>query len=178
MSSGLDRPLLLRTAALLVGGAALGLGVNAARPSGVALAGFEPPTACTSAAVEASPVIEMTPLEAAGLCGQPGIVFADTRSSEHFAAGHVADALHLPCDTTASGAEVALKELGHAKTVVVYGASTEEAYEVAETLRRRGLTMDLRVLRGGFVAWEQEGLACASGPCPGCSIHPRQEPSP
>ena len=178
MPSGLDRPLFVRAAALLFGGAALGLGINAARPSGVALAGFEPPTACTSAAVQEAPVIEMTPREASTLCGQPGTVFADTRTSERFAAGHVADALHLPCDTTASGAEVAMKELGHARTVVVYGESTEAAYEVAETLRRRGLEMDIRVLRGGFEAWEQEGLACASGPCPGCAIPHRKEQSP
>ncbi|MDI3289021.1 rhodanese-like domain-containing protein [Polyangium sp. 15x6] len=178
MSSGLDRPLLFRSAALLLGGAVLGLGINAARPAGVALVGFEPPTACTVAAADETPVIEMTPREASTLCGQPGTLFADTRTAEGFAAGHVADAIHLPCDATASGAEVAMKELGHAKTIVVYGESTEEAYEVAETLRRRGLKMDVRVLRGGFSAWEQEGLACASGPCPGCAITHKQEPSP
>ncbi|MDI1478881.1 rhodanese-like domain-containing protein [Polyangium sp. y55x31] len=178
MSSGLDRPLVLRSAALLLGSAALGLGINAARPAGVALVGFEPPTACTAAAADETPVIEMTPREASVLCGQPGTLFADTRTAERFAAGHVADAIHLPCDATASGAEVAMKELGHAQTIVVYGESTEAAYEVAETLRRRGLKMDVRVLRGGFSAWEQEGLACASGPCPGCAITHKQEPSP
>jgi rhodanese-related sulfurtransferase len=195
MSSGLDRrsqrsglrvaegalrpePLLLRTAALLVGGAVLGLGVNAARPAGVALVGFEPPTACTTTAAADAPVIEMAPIEASHLCGQPGTLFADTRTAERFAAGHVADAIHLPCDTTASGAEIALKGLGHAQTVVVYGESTEAAFEVAATLRRRGLEADIRVLRGGFAAWEQEGLACASGPCPGCAIPHRKEQSP
>jgi hypothetical protein len=41
---------------------------------------------------------------------------------------------------------------------------------VAESLRRRGLHGDLRVLRGGFAAWEREGLACASGPCKDCTV--------
>lgn len=178
MSWQLDRPLLLRAAALLLGGAALGLGINAARPAGVALLGFEPPTSCTAAAEQDAPVVEMTALAASGLCGHPGTVFADTRTAERFAAGHVADAIHLPCDATASGAEVALKELGHAQTVVVYGESTEEAHEVAETLRRHGQRAEIRVLRGGFAAWEQEGLACASGPCRRCTIATSRETSP
>jgi rhodanese-related sulfurtransferase len=178
MSLQLDRPLLLRTAALLLGSAALGLGINAARPAGVDVLGFEPPTTCTSAAEQDAPVVEMTPLAAAGLCGQSDAVFADTRTAERYAAGHVADAVHLPCDATARGAEVALKELGHARTVVVYGESTEEAREVAGTLRRRGLEAELRVLRGGFSAWEQEGLACASGPCRKCTIATSKEQSP
>ncbi|WP_437669093.1 rhodanese-like domain-containing protein [Sorangium sp. So ce131] len=178
MSRQLDRPLLLRAAALLLGGAALGLGVNAARPAGVALVSFEPPTTCTSAPEQDAPVVQMTPLAASGLCGQPGIVFADTRTAERFAAGHVAGAIHLPCDATASGAEVALKGLGHAQTVVVYGESTEEADEVAATLRRRGLQAEIRVLHGGFAAWEQEGLACASGPCRHCASASSQEATP
>ncbi len=178
MSFRLDRPLLLRAAALLLGGSALGLGINAARPTGVALFGFEPPTACTAAEALDAPVVELTPLEASGLCGHSGILFADTRTAERFAAGHVADAIHLPCDASASGAEIALGEIRHAQTVVVYGESTEAASEVAETLRRRGLKTEVRVLRGGFAAWEQEGLACASGPCPGCSVTSGKEHSP
>lgn len=178
MSSSFDRPLLFRAGILLFGGSLLGLGINAARPAGVSIRGFEPPTVCTAAAEHEAPVIEMTPHEAVGLCGRSGAVFADTRTADRFAAGHVADAVHLPCDLSASGAEVALKELGHAQTVVVYGESTEEAHEVAETLRRRGLEAELRVLRGGFSAWEQEGLACASGPCRKCTIANPKESTP
>ena len=33
-----------------------------------------------------------------------------------------------------------------------------------------GLRGDLRVLEGGFAAWEKQGLACASGPCHECTV--------
>ncbi len=169
--SGLDRPLILRAAALLVGGSAVGLGANAARPSGVPLFAFDPPTTCSAAAAAEQPsLIEMEPREASFLCGRAGVVFADTRPAHRFEEGHVADAVHLPCDATARGAEAALTRLDHAGTVIVYGESSDDGREVAETLRRRGLKGDLRVLRGGFAAWELAGLACASGPCKDCTL--------
>jgi rhodanese-related sulfurtransferase len=165
-----DRPLLLRTAALLLGGAAAGLGFNAARPGGVALRGFEAPTACTAGAAEEARVIEVDPREASTLCGHAGVVFADTRPAARFEEGHVADAVHLPCDSAASGLEAELARVGRAQTIVVYGESSDDGRNVAETLRRRGFAGDLRVLRGGFAAWEREGLACASGPCKDCLV--------
>ncbi len=173
-----DRPLLVRAAALLFGGALVGLGVNKARPSGVAVFGFEAPTTCTAATEQEAPIVEMGPREASTLCAHPGVVFADTRPAAQFAAGHVVDALHLPCDTTASGAEIALKDLARAETVIVYGDSTDDGRTVAETLRRHGLKADIRVLGGGFPAWEKEGLACASGPCRECTIATSKDPHP
>src|SRR5262245_59041104 len=164
------RPLLARAFALLFGGALAGIGINAARPSGVALFAFQAPTTCTAESDQGAPIVEMTPREASALCGRPGTVFADTRPAAPYAAGHVVDALHLPCDTTAGGAEIAIKELGRAEVVVVYGDSTDDGRAVAETLRRRGLRSDVRVLTGGFAAWNEEGLACASGPCRECTI--------
>jgi rhodanese-related sulfurtransferase len=171
MVFGLDRPLLLRAVALVLGSGAAGLGVNAVRPGGVALLGFEPPTACTAEVgqVEA-PIVELAPREASFLCGRAGVVFADTRPAARFEEGHVADAVHLPCDASEHGAEVAIAQLSPAETVIVYGDSSDDGRAVAETLRRRGLHGDLRVLRGGFAAWEREGLACASGPCKDCPL--------
>jgi rhodanese-related sulfurtransferase len=63
-----------------------------------------------------------------------------------------------------------LGRLEAARTVIVYGDSSDDGRAVAETLRRLGLRGELRVLRGGFAAWEREGLACASGPCKDCPI--------
>jgi rhodanese-related sulfurtransferase len=160
----LDRPLLLRAVALVLGGAAAGLAANAVRPAGVALLGFEPPTTCSAEPASEAPVLELTPREASLLCGRAGVVFADTRPVSRFEEGHVADAVHLPCDATERGAKAPLDRLGHAQTVIVYGDSSDDGRAVAETLRRRGLRADLRVLRGGFAAWERDGLACASGP--------------
>lgn len=178
MKSPRDRPLLLRTASLLAGGVALGLGINAVRPSGVSLFAFEPPTACTTASANKGLISEMTPHDAMHLCGRAGIIFADTRGPDRFAAGHVAGAMHLPCNISANGAEIALKKLGNAQMVILYGESTEEARELADTLRRRGLETEINVLRGGFSAWEQEGLACTSGPCMECSIAGSKEKTP
>lgn len=169
MFSRRDRPVLLRAAGLVLGGALAGLGLNAARPAGVALIDFNPPTACSAAHGE-EPVVEVAAREASRLCGQPGVLFADTRSAAQFAEGHVADAVHLPCDASAVGAEGALRKLDPAQTIIVYGESSDAGRAVAETLRRRGLKAELRVLAGGFRAWEAEGLACASGPCRDCLV--------
>src|SRR5262245_51614872 len=149
--SRLDRPMLMRAAVLVLGGGGVGLGVNAVRPSGVALFSFDPPTACTAAeAADAPRVVEMEPSDASYLCGHAGGVFAATRAAARFEEGHVAGAVHLPCDATARGAEAALDRLDHAQTVIVYGDSSDDGRQVAETLRHRGLKGDLRVLRGGF----------------------------
>jgi rhodanese-related sulfurtransferase len=172
MSFRLDRPVLLRAAVLVFGGSALGLGANAVRPGGVALRGFEAPTTCSSEAAGAPevPIVELTPREASFLCGREGVVFADTRPAARFEDGHVADAVHLPSDATEAGAQAVMGRLTHATTVIVYGDSSDDGRAVAETLRRRGLRAELRVLHGGFAAWENEGLACASGPSVGTSV--------
>ena len=174
----IDRASLLRAAVLVLGGAVVGLGVNAARPSGIALMGFEVPSVCSATVEHAAPVIEMDPREASSLCGRAGVVFADTRPEARFTEGHVADAVHLPCDATAHGAEVAMRRLDHKQTIIVYGDSSDDGRAVAETLRRFGLQGDLRVLRGGFAAWEREGLACVSGPCRDCTVTGSNEPTP
>lgn len=173
-----DQPLLLRAAGLLLGGALAGFGFNAARPAGVSVTAFTPPTTCATPAEPEAPIIEMTPHEASSLCGRPNVIFADTRPAARFAEGHVVDAIHLPCDATASGAELALHKLDHAQTIIVYGDSSDDGRAVAETLRHRGLRGDLRVLRGGFAAWEQEGLACASGSCRDCTVAGTKERHP
>jgi rhodanese-related sulfurtransferase len=178
MKAPFDRPVLIRTASLLASSFALGLGINSVRPSGVSLIAFEPPTTCTAANPQKGPITEMAPHEAMHLCGRAEIIFADTREHDRFAAGHIAEAMHLPCSISAGGAEVALKKFANAKMVIVYGQSTEDAREVADTLRLRGLATEIHVLRGGFAAWEQEGLACTSGPCRECSIAGSKEKTP
>jgi rhodanese-related sulfurtransferase len=174
----LDRPLLVRAVALVLGSGAAGLAANALRPSGVALLSFEAPTTCSAPPASEAPVLELAPREASLLCGRPGVVFADTRAAARVEEGHVAGAVYLPCDATEQGARVAIGQLGQAQTVIVYGDSSDDGRAVAETLRRRGLRAELRVLRGGFAAWEREGLACASGPCQDCTVAGSREPSP
>ena len=88
-----DWPLVVRSASLLLGGAAVGLGINSARPSGVALFTFEPPTACSMRDTADASVLEISAQDAADLCQAGGVVFADTRSATRFSEGHVADAV-------------------------------------------------------------------------------------
>src|SRR5438552_16036688 len=100
-------PLLARALVLVAVGAGLGLGGNALRSDGVAVRGYSPPVSCAAAASAGAPAVEvLPPAEAARLCGEPGVLVADTRPPRRFAAGHVAEAVHLPCaepDTEASG---------------------------------------------------------------------------
>jgi rhodanese-related sulfurtransferase len=164
--------LLARALALAVAGAGLGLAVNAIRPDGVALRGFAAPAACTAQA--AAPAVEaLPPTQAVRLCGDPGVLVADARPAARFAEGHVAGALHLPCAASGTVADGALAQLAGKHTLIVYGDSTDEARPVAEDLRRRIARPDVRVivLEGGFPAWNQAGLACSSGECPGCAEH-------
>lgn len=158
---------LARALALLVVGGGLGFVVNAVRPGGLSAAAYAPPTQCSGA--EAVPVpATMTPAAAAALCGQPGVVVADARSASAYAEGHVADAVHLPCNANGEAAGAALPRFAHARTIVVYGDSTAEAQPVALSLQRHYPTTHVAVLAGGFPAWSTAGLACASGPCEDC----------
>ena len=161
---------LLRAIVLVVAGAALGLAGNAARPHGLRIAAFAPPTECTGAAAEGgalAPTV-MSPAEASGLCGAANVVIADTRPANAFAEGHVAGAVHLPCDAGGQSAVDALARFSHAQTILVYGASTDDARPVADSLQRRHPDVRVAILDGGFPAWSQAGLACASGPCEEC----------
>lgn len=161
-------PTMIRALALVVLGAALGFAANAARPHGLRIAAFAPPTECTGAEAGAPAPAVMSPQEASSLCGQPGVVIADARPATAFAEGHVAGAVHLPCDAGGKSAVDALAHFSRAQTIVVYGASTDDARPVADSLQRRHPDVRVAVLDGGFSAWSQAGLACASGPCDEC----------
>jgi rhodanese-related sulfurtransferase len=159
---------LIRAFLLLALGGVAGLALNGVRKDGVSFAAFAPPTECKA---ELGPAPLTGPDAAAALCGRPDVVIADTRSSARFAEGHVAGAIHLPCDAGGRVASEAMARLDAARTVVVYGEATEDALPVAASLRRRSSVTDpnhILVLRGGFAAWSQAGQACASGPCDDC----------
>jgi len=173
-----------RAALLLCLSMAVGLGVNAVRPGGVALRSFSAPALCTTGpggtAASASPAVAVVaPVDAVGLCGDPQTVIADVRPANEFALGHVTGAVHLPCAASGSGADAAAGQLAGRHTLVVYGDDTADARVVADEMSRRINRADLRilVLAGGFSAWSQAGLACSSGPCPDCQAKAEKEPS-
>jgi len=175
--------LLLRTACLLVAGAAAGAAFNAVRPAGVGVSGFVAASTC-GAEPTADGRVVLPPREALTLCGDPGVLVADVRSAARFAEGHVANAIHLPCRASGDALGGAMSRLSGKHTVIVYGDSTVEARPVAESLAQRLGTDDgalvaaprIVVLDGGFGAWDQAGLACSSGPCPECQRHLGSEP--
>jgi 3-mercaptopyruvate sulfurtransferase SseA len=161
-----------RAAALVVTGAALGLGANAVRHDAVSLRGYSAPVSCTAEAAPARPVEVLSPDRAVHLCGDPGVLVADARPPQRFAEGHVTDAVHLPCAAPRADANGVVSSLAGKHTLIVYGDTTAEARPVAEDLRRRLGPADVRVivLDGGFPAWSRAGLACSSGPCPECPL--------
>src|SRR5687767_8940736 len=173
-------PLVARTAVLLAVAAGLGVAVDALRPGGLRSKELQLASTCSARpgapAAEAPAITEVEPAHAQHLCGDPGVMVADVRASERFVAGHIADAVHLPCAGNAAASSGPLSRLARAHTVVVYGDSTEEARPVAEALRARlggtgGAVAGpgrIVVLSGGFSAWDRAGLACSSGPCPDC----------
>jgi rhodanese-related sulfurtransferase len=158
---------LLRAVVIVAGGALAGVLVNAARPAGLALGRYEPPAQCDG---EGESSTEIAPDDAIRLCGHPEVVIADARNAEEFEKGHVAGAIHLPCDAGGRMADDAAAHFGPARMIIVYGQTTDDALPVAAGLRRRIHRPGVRVvvLRGGFAAWDRAGLACASGPCDEC----------
>jgi rhodanese-related sulfurtransferase len=165
--------LVARTALLLGVGAAVGFGVNALRAGGVHPDSFVAATSCE--APSASAVEIVAPAHAAHLCADGSALVADVRAPEDFARGHVAGAIHLPC---AASGDVLSRALGAAegkRTLLVYGQGTADAQAVAVSLRQKLPRPDLaiKVLSGGFPAWDAEGLACSSGPCPDCGVQAR-----
>ncbi len=161
-----------RALALAVLGAALGLGATAARTGGLHLSRPAPVAACEDPAI---PPVVVAPAEAARVCAAERALIADARPAAAFAAGHIAGAVHLPCDAGGDAASVALAHLADRTVVLVYGAGTADAVAVARSIaQRRGAAGGPKVyaLDGGFQAWERAGLACASGPCDDCAAAP------
>jgi rhodanese-related sulfurtransferase len=169
--------LLARTGVLLGAGVLLGVAVNGVRSDGLRPRSFAVATSCTSGAPSTG-IQVLPPVQAMNLCGDPGVLVADVRSADRFAAGHVAGAVHLPCAASGDAASGALARVAAAHTVVVYGDSTDEATPVAQSLRTRlsrpGIS--LVVIAGGFGEWDRAGLACTSGPCPDCREQARNQP--
>jgi len=169
--------ILARALVLAAGSALLGLGTAALRPGGLRLSRPAPAASCEAPAVEPS---LLAPAEAAQLCASERALIADARSSSDFAGGHIAGAVHLPCDATGALSGPAFQHLEDRSLVLVYGTTTDEAMAVARSIARHlpaAGAPKVYALSGGFSAWERAGLACASGPCEGCAASPEHSSS-
>ena len=95
--------------------------------------------------------------EAARVHDAASTLFLDVRPRRGFDAGRVRGAVSFPAD----GLEVAYEELrdflGPEVQIVVYAQETLSAVRAAEFLAARG--RPARVLRGGWQAWRDRGLA-------------------
>ena len=176
------KTLLVRSVFLLALGAVAGLLLNGLRPDGGGLEGQATAAAGLVAPTlrEAGPDL-VNPDEASSLCADPTVLIADARDALHFAQGHVAGAVHLPCAASGHLAGTVPDLLRGRSSVIVYGESTDDAVEVADGLRRRSRDPGLRVmvLEGGFAAWDHAGFACTSGACPDCAegLHEHEQES-
>jgi rhodanese-related sulfurtransferase len=160
--------MILRAIVLCAVGAAIGLVLHLVRGDGLSVRGFAVPVQCTGELAADEPT-EIAPGDAAGLCARTDVVVADTRPATRYAEGHVAGAIHLPCDADGRVASEAMARLDGARMIIVYGEGTDDAQPVAFSLRRRAHHPHVVVLRGGFAGWSRDGLACASGPCEECA---------
>jgi rhodanese-related sulfurtransferase len=156
----------LRAVALVALGSALGAGLGFARHGGVAAPAQAREQTCGAGEASAA-VPHVHAQDAAALCAAGRAAVLDVRPAARFAAGHVAEALHLPCDAAAVEGAIA-SALAAADFIIVYGDTTAEAEPVAQALVAR-YGPRVQILDGGYARWEAEGWACASGPCPGCA---------
>lgn len=159
-----------RTAVLLALGSLLGTVLHAIRPSGLRFESYSPPAMCSGSPQEQEEIHALKPELAARLCGDPRTLVADVRRGADFARGHVAGAVHIPCSGSRADVEQVRLRVSDKEALVVYGDSEEQARQVARDLVQRigrpGLSVS--VIAGGWRAWFDAGLACASGPCDDC----------
>lgn len=171
---GSVRPSFSATALRAVGLGALGIlvgvAINAVRAGGIALERYRAPTTCGGSRTLQEIVI-LQPKRAAQLCGDSRALVADVRDEGAFAEGHIAGAVHLPCSGSPIDLARVRSQLANKSALVVYGETEEQGLRVARDLAGRMDRPDLTiaVIAGGWRAWFDAGLACASGPCDDCA---------
>ncbi len=158
---------ILRTLVLAIAGALFGLCVNALHPAGVSVlrpwvAENEGTAECAVASVGPARIDVAAAMR---LLETHEAVFGDVRAALDYAAGHVVDAVHLPCSAEAPEWLVSVAK---SSTVVLYGGDDADPDPVAQSLAASGYG-DVRVLQGGFRAWRDGGGSAASGPCEICN---------
>ncbi len=162
-------PAAARGAAIVGVGACVGLTVNVLRSTGLKLERYAPAAMCSGTAMPQE-IRVLQPQQAARLCGDTRTLVADVRSAAAFTEGHVAGAVHIPCSGSRADVENVRTRLASKEALVVYGESEEQAQKVASDLAARinRPELSVAVIAGGWHAWFDAGMACASGPCDDC----------
>lgn len=85
-------------------------------------------------------------------------LLVDARESEQFTAGHIPGAVSLPANSYEEALLFFAEEHGREKTVVVYCGSEDcdLSAELAARLQAEAGFTDVRILRGGILAWRRQ----------------------
>ncbi len=83
-----------------------------------------------------------------------GATVVDIRDQEHFAAGHIVDALNIPASDLV---DLSNKKLKKAKSILVVCDNGTRSGQAVATLRKNGHESAFN-LQGGLSAWQNENL--------------------
>ena len=155
---------------VLCAGTALGLVANSIRSDGLELT--TAPARATEG--ECAPPAEQTNWvslpEAIELARQADVLFADARPTEEFVVAHVAGAYSVPFHAGGQIPRDALDAVAGARVVVTYcdtHGGCQASVALAKALAEAG-ALDVRVLEGGWPAWDDAGAPAEAGSCRLC----------
>lgn len=103
---------------------------------------------------------EVGTFEAVQLINRRDAVVLDVRETGDFAAGHIANARHLP--EAQLNERIGELEKFKARPIIVACRTGNRALSVAAALRKRGFA-EAVALRGGIAAWQQASMPLQKG---------------
>lgn len=102
-----------------------------------------------------SGTLAVEPTQAVQLINHQDALVLDVREANEFAAGHIANARHIPLSQLSDNLKPLEKHKD--KAIVVNCRSGARSAMACGTLRKHGFTQVYN-LKGGIMAWEQAGL--------------------
>jgi rhodanese-related sulfurtransferase len=146
--------IILRALLIVLIGAAVGLGVNAVRPTGLPLV-YVLQKELTIAGVKVPLVNEK---EAEQCLNDPQTVFVDTRQEEDYRESHVQSAISLSADDVEERFMMVQGLMPEDSRIILYcsGPECEMAEKVGRFLVKNGYK-NMTIMTAGFHAWEKAG---------------------
>ena len=146
--------IVLRSLLIVFAGAAIGLGVNAVRSTGLPLI-YVPKNNLSIAGVKVPLVNEK---EAERFLNDPQTVFVDTRKEESYRESHVKSAIFLPADDVEERFMMVQGLIPEDSRIILYCSGPEcgMAEKVGQFLVKNGYK-NMMIMTAGFHAWEKAG---------------------